>query len=62
MPGAPVGFKSWWGQQYMVGRISPLNGPGLSRVKVAAKTWRGHVPMSKCPQARLHAYIQLRVS
>ena len=27
--------------------------PGWDRVKVAAKTWCGHVPTSTCPQARL---------
>ena len=28
--------------------------PSWNRVKVAAKTWCGHVPTSTCPQARLH--------
>ena len=30
-----------------------LSNPVPDRVKVAAKTWCGHVPMSTCPQVRL---------
>ena len=31
--------------------------PGWDRVKVATKTWCGHVPTSTCPQARLKLQI-----
>ena len=33
---------TWWGHQYMVGIICP---PGWNKVKLAAKTWWGHVPI-----------------
>ena len=52
--GAPVAFKTWWGHQYYGGHNLPP--PGWNRVKVAAKTWFGHVPTSTCPQARLYKY------
>ena len=45
------GFQNLvWTPVYRVGIICP---PGWDRVKVAAKTWCGHVPSSTCPQARL---------
>ena len=32
---------------------------GQNKVKLAAKTWCGHVPTSTCPQARLNMYNKL---
>ena len=42
--------KMGCGHQYRVGIICP---PGLDRVRVAAKTWCGHVTTSTCPKAHL---------
>ena len=55
--GAPVAFKTWCRHQYGVGIICP---PGWDRVRVATKTWCGHVPSSTCPQARLHSFTILQ--
>ena len=43
-------YKMGCGHQYRVGIICP---PGLDRVRVAAKTWCGHVTTSTCPKAHL---------
>ena len=48
-----MAFKTWCEHQFRLGIICP---PGSDRVKVAAKTWCGHVPTSTCPQARLHTH------
>ena len=44
--GAPVGFKTMWGHQYMVCIICS---PGVNRVKVAAITWWGPSPHAPMP-------------
>ena len=46
----PVASQSWWGQAYMVDKISPnWNRTNLS----ISKTWWGQVPMSLYAPARL---------